>query len=546
MDLITLGKKLQKKFPKSKELSPEVVAEKWLKMQSLKKKTLKERIIKPIIEAEQELFTGEDHGEAIDEAKGEGINMSEVDRQKDGKFMTTKGRILNRKQSKKEFDIEHSHEIGTDRKFVIVTKDYSGLGFAVQEIEENNTEVIMAYKLCEDMDEDEKTCYNMIGEGLVEKIDLDELMSNRNDYRDYYFIWDGNHNFEEGELLRKEGFKVWGGTEFTFQLENDREFGKKFAESCGLVSPETIEFTSAEEGISFLEEREEEAFVLKPNEESDNSMTYVPISEDPVQANKEVQSILQAYSSHPVTQSYILQKMVQGVEVNVEAFFINGKAYFAHANFEDKFNHQKDTGEATGCAFDVDFEISLYSKLYQETVGKMEEKLAEINYTGLADANVIVADERVYFLEFCFRLGYNAAVNFFFNLCNKTCLQTLGDMIDDIEDITSKSGFGASMTIFTDKYKTGLPIYLPERIEHKTFIFDGYEEDDMLKMAGIGHEIVIVNEHNYTIKTALKDVVDSSSQVVFKNCYFRRDADDTNYQLNPIDRYDGLLAMKYL
>ena len=78
-------------------------------------------------------------------------------------------------------------------------------------------------------------------------------------------------------------------------------------------------------------------------------------------------------------------------------------------------------------------------------------------------------------------------------------------------------------------------------------LFRSYEdEDEKQKIAGVGHEILIVNEHNYTVKTALKDVVDSSSRILFKNCYFRRDADDENYGLDPVDRYNALLAMKYL
>jgi len=432
------------------------------------------------------------------------------------------------------------------RKFIVVTKDFAGLGFAIQEINKNGSKVIVAHKLCEKFDEKELEAANMMGKGLVKTVELDKLFDDRESYREYYWIWDGNHNADYGEILISEGFKVWGGTKFTDDLEHDRGIGVEFAESCGLVSPPTMEFTSAEEGISFMEQNEDKAYVMKPNDLEDNSLTYVPMAEDPHEANEEVRNILEAYSNHEATSSYILQEMVQGVEVNIEAFFVNGEAYFAHANFEDKFSHQKDSGEATGCAFDLDFEIPRYSRLYLETVGKMEPALKEMGYTGLADANIIVSDDNFWFLEFCFRLGYNAAVNFFYNLANKTCLQTLADMVDGIKDIKSKSGFGASMTVFTEKYKTGLPISYPEKYEDRIFLFDGYKENDIFKMAGIGHEILIINEHNYTIKTALKDVVDSASRIVFKNCYFRRDADENNYKLSPENRYAALVAMKML
>ena len=450
--------------------------------------------------------------------------------------------------SKKYPKIKESltEEKKSKRKFVLVTKDFSGMGFAIQEIQKNNSEVLIAYKLSDKLEKDEIKEYKQMGKGFVEKIELDELMQNRKDYKDFYFLWDGNHNYEEGEILIKEGFKVWGGSKFTYDLENDREFGVKFAEGCGLVSPPSQEFSSAEEGISFMEQNEDKSYVFKPNGNEDNSLTYCPINEDPHEGNEEVRQLLEAYSGHEATSSYILQEMVQGVEVNVEAFFIKGEPYFAHANFEDKFSHQKDTGEATGCAFDVDFEITLYSKLYTETVGKMEQELRDMEYTGFADANVIVEDDNFHFIEFCFRMGYNMGVNFFYNLCNKTCFQTLADMVDGIQDIKAKSGFGSTMTVFTEKYKTGLPISFPERYTDKVFLFDAYKEKDIIKMAGCSHEMLVICEHNYTIKTALKDVVDSATRVVLKNCYFRRDADETNYKLSPEQRYNGLVAMKLL
>ena len=134
--------------------------------------------------------------------------------------------------SKKYPKIKESltEEKKSKRKFVLVTKDFSGMGFAIQEIQKNNSEVLIAYKLSDKLEKDEIKEYKQMGKGFVEKIELDELMQNRKDYKDFYFLWDGNHNYEEGEILIKEGFKVWGGSKFTYDLENDREFGVKFAE----------------------------------------------------------------------------------------------------------------------------------------------------------------------------------------------------------------------------------------------------------------------------------------------------------------------------
>ena len=100
------------------------------------------------------------------------------------------------------------------RKFVIVTdENYAGMWFGIKEIEENDCEVILAYKYSEEYDElsdDDKESLDIQGDGLIEKIPLDELMENREEYRDYYFMWDMNHNPEENTILRNEGFKVIG------------------------------------------------------------------------------------------------------------------------------------------------------------------------------------------------------------------------------------------------------------------------------------------------------------------------------------------------
>ncbi len=433
-----------------------------------------------------------------------------------------------------------------ERKYILVTKDFSGLGFALDEID-NGAEVIIAYGGQEFKDDKEEEAYLKTGEGMIEKYPIEEIMPDRKNFKGWYFVFDGNHNTNEGEKLRKEGFKVWGGSKFTDDLENDREFGMEFAASCGLYSPEQKEFSGAEEGIAYLEENEDCAFVFKPNGISDNSKTYVPVNDEPAKANKEVRDFIQAFANDECTSSYILQKMVKGVEVNVEGYFIKGTCVFAHANFENKKSYQAEMGRATGCAFDVDFEISLDSELYKMTVGKMSGKLEKMNYTGLADANVLIGDfNQVYFLEFCYRAGYNAAVNFHKNICNKTFLETCADMIDGIVDITAKKGFGVTITMFTDDFYTGLPIYIPDNIEKDVYLFDAYLDEEGLRMAGTSNEILIVCDHGYTISETLKDCEEKCEKIIFKDRYFRLDTWEHKTNKSPQRRMEALQQMGLL
>ncbi|HET7373852.1 MAG TPA: hypothetical protein VFJ20_10715, partial [Gemmatimonadaceae bacterium] len=101
-------------------------------------------------------------------------------------------------------------------RFVIATSHFAGLGFALRLIDEGH-EVIVAYRGIDDR----RTagCYDLVGNGLVTKIALHELMHDRHRYRNAYWIWDENHSVEENELLRREGFAVLGGGRYADTME---------------------------------------------------------------------------------------------------------------------------------------------------------------------------------------------------------------------------------------------------------------------------------------------------------------------------------------
>lgn len=439
------------------------------------------------------------------------------------------------------------------RKYILVTDTFAGLGFADEHITKHpEGEVIIAYgfdesKMEKDKAKEQWEQYDKVGEGIVETFRMDKIMKNREEYRDWYWVFDGNHNVEENELLRKEGFKVVFGGEFCNKLENDREFGNEFAEECGLFSPDTHDFESFDDGIKFLEENEESAFVFKPNHCEENWMTYVPVAEDPINANLELREYMVAIEKiDKVNEGYILQKKVKGIEVNVEGFYMNGELVYAHANFENKKTGMDDTGAASGCAFDVEFTIPNNCKLFQITVGKFNDRIKEMKYTGFADANVIIGEfQDVYFLEFCWRWGYNSHCNLFFNLFEHTLLQCSADLYDGTFVPKVKDGFGASLTLFTEHYHTGLPIYIPDSLRNKTYLMDAYKEDDKLFMVGTDHEICLAMAHEYTIELALKNVVENGQKVLFPCRYARWDA-YTNKDANsgPKRRWEGLNSMR--
>lgn len=282
-------------------------------------------------------------------------------------------------------------------KFIIVTQDYSGLGFA-KILQDEGADVILATKPKED--EDNLEAFEIVGNGIVDKEDLDYLFKNREKYKDCLWWFDQNHNYEIADTLRKEGFYVLGGHELTYKMEHDRDFGIDLIKKAGLVSPPSFEFDTAEEGMEFLDKNYDTAYVCKPDEPNEKEwVTTCPENDNNIKANREIYNYLRAMGNRG---KYILQERKQGVEINVEFLMYKGKPVLAHANFEAKKKDAEDQGKSIGCAFDIDFIIPINSKILKDTLWKLIDLPEFRDYTGRLDGNFIVADNEYWFLEFCF------------------------------------------------------------------------------------------------------------------------------------------------
>ena len=335
------------------------------------------KILKAAIEVGGEVFEAQHHEQAIKEAERRGLDTEFINKDEDGKFTTSDNRLIDREQAEDEFGITHSHEIPKqksltlfpDRKkpmIVIMTKDYSGLGWAKLCLDAGYPSVLV-YNKPEDLEEDEQ--YDLAGTGIVPKMSLEDFMKTRKSFKNAYIFWDGNHSPDEGETLHKEGFKVLGGTQFTYDLENDRHYGTEIAKSSGVRPPDTFEFSTKEDGIQFLDENSEKAYVFKPDEGVGTYTTYVPDAYKSRKANRELWDYLDAQEGD--TGSYILQERKDGVEINMEYWMYKGKPFLCHANFECKRKENHDEGCMVGCAQDVEFIVPINCKLALETIGKL-------------------------------------------------------------------------------------------------------------------------------------------------------------------------------
>jgi len=205
--------------------------------------------------------------------------------------------------------------------------------------------------------------------------------------------------------LRKKGKAVVGGTPYTDKLEDDRLFGQDELASAGVTVLPHSDFSDFDAAIDFVK-KNTGRYVLKPNGSAQNEkeLSFIGKEED----GEDILNILTNYkrSWAKKLNSFQLQKFAQGVEVAVGAFF-NGKDFCGpiNVNFEHKKMFPGELGPNTGEMGTLMF-WAPQSKIFNETLGKMKEKLAACGYVGYIDINCIANAKGIYPLEFTSRFGY--------------------------------------------------------------------------------------------------------------------------------------------
>jgi phosphoribosylamine-glycine ligase len=428
------------------------------------------------------------------------------------------------------------------KKLIFITQDYSGLGFA-KFAQDQGDKVVLAVQ----MQKDEKKTkeFPLVGNGIVPKVELKTVL--KNPPKDAYYIFDQNFLPEVSDGLRKKGLKVNGASTFQVKSEHDREFAVELAKKSGLAIPPTQEFKNIQEGLKFLEANPDKAYVYKPNNSSESYTTFVPSGEKDTSANIELRSYLS--SLQEPKDGYVLQERIKGVEVNYEVYFYEGKPFFAFCDLENKKKYSGELGENIGCAFDYVFTVPLQSKGIQKTIGKMFPLFEKMKYTGTYDVNVIVAERDNFFLESCGgRFGYNSHPNLLMALAKDSFSDIYTSFMDGkIDNFYDhfKYGFGASVSLFIDHPRTGLPICIQDGLENKFYHFDTYKEKDAFYTSGYDNYIGIIVGHAYTMEEAGREALDAAEKIKFPDKAFRNDMITKEYPNAPLNRYNALNAMGY-
>lgn len=206
--------------------------------------------------------------------------------------------------------------------------------------------------------------------------------------------------------IRKHGTPVIGASRWTEELELDRRASMDVAKQIGLDVPEYHDFDSLKEGAAFLEGAAGKAsmWVMKPHNNQDLDLTYV--EKYPGELLVKMQEELPERVGNGKFE-YLLQKKIDGVELSTEAWFDGKKWLHLNHTIEDKRLMNSNLGPAIGSQGNSVW-MHAGAGPWQGYFDKLTPMLQDADYAGPIDINAIVTQDKVYFLEFSPRFGYDA------------------------------------------------------------------------------------------------------------------------------------------
>ncbi len=336
----------------------------------------------------------------------------------------------------------------------------------------------------------------------------------------------------EADKLRKQGKAVIGGSVYTDKLEEDREFGQAELKKVGVTVLPHWDFKDFDEAISFVK-KNPSRYVLKPTSKGgEKELLFVGQEED----GADVINVLELYKkawAKKIT-DFQIQKYVSGVEVAVGAFF-NGSEFVRpiNVNFENKRMFPGNIGPSTGEMGTHMFWVKS-TKIFEDTLAKMQPLLAESGYVGYIDLNCIVNSKGIHPLEFTSRFGYptisiqlegisSAVGEFFYSIANKKQY-----------DLKTKKGFQVGVVVacppfpFFDiaafrKYAEDATVVFKKKVEDGVHPGDVKIVDGDWRLAGYSGYCLVVTGSGQTMEDARKQAYARVGNIMIPNMFYRTD-----------------------
>jgi phosphoribosylamine---glycine ligase len=356
------------------------------------------------------------------------------------------------------------------------------------------------------------------------------------DWADIIIFDDTLGQGEKAQALRARGKKVIGGSAYSDRLEDDRSFGQEELKKAGVNIIPYREFESFDEAMEHVA-KNPDRYVIKPSGEAQNVKRRLFVGEE--EDGQDVIRMLDAYKRafSDEIKVFQLQRRVTGVEVAVGAFF-NGKQFIypVNINFEHKKLFPGNLGPPTG-EMGTSMFWSPANQLFDQTLLKMESKLAAEGYVGYIDVNCIVNGNGIYPLEFTARFGYPTI-----SIQQAGMITPIGQFFWDLANgndprLRVKSGFQIGVRIVVppfpfddnetfESFSRNAAIVFKKPPNDEYHIEDVKQVNNQWIVAGTSGVILIVVGLGQTMKQAQSQVYSRIKNVMIPNMYYRTDIGD--------------------
>ena len=213
--------------------------------------------------------------------------------------------------------------------------------------------------------------------------------------RDGIVLFEGVGQGAVQDALRRDGYRVVGGSALGDRLESDRFYGQSVLAEAGLPIAWSRGFASPAEALHWLE-RYPGAYVLK----YDGGVHATFVGDHP--GGADIAFTLRRY---PNAGPVMLMERLRGVEVGIGGYF-DGSEFLQPAciDFEHKRFFPGDRGEMTGeMGTLASYEGA--ERLFEATLGRVAPLLAAVGHVGYVNLNLMVDERGVFPLEFTCRFG---------------------------------------------------------------------------------------------------------------------------------------------
>lgn len=370
-------------------------------------------------------------------------------------------------------------------------------------------------------------------EGMLDRVDDWQKHA---DWADV-IVFDDTGFAEHAEKLRKAGKKVIGSSAYSDRLEEDREFGQAEMKRVGMSTLASENFTSFDEAIKFVE-KNPGRYVLKPSGQIPSEMKgllFIAEEEDGKDLIEVMRHNKKAWSKK--IQKFALQKYASGVEVACGAFF-NGKDFILpiNVNFEHKRLFPGEIGPFTGEMGTLCY-WSDPNAIFNTTLAKMKDSLAQSGYVGYADINCIATSKAIYPLEFTCRFGYPTI-----SLQMEGIQTPMGEFLYRMASgenfqFKTKRGFQVCVVIAVPPFpyddKGTYSVYKDSGILFKRREGEGIPEgvhlgdvkldEGDLHLAGDSGYALVITGAGTTVDEARKQAYSRIRNIILQNMYYRTD-----------------------